>query len=227
MGTELAKQENKIVLADLTPDVIGEWKLDQFNALLNQQPRKNWIKEHPYIKGYLYIPIDKVEWLLRKLFKRSRIEITGQGTAFNGVWVTVRVHYFHPVLEEWDFHDGIGSIQLQMRAKTDEEKLNNQQVPFEPENINNGALSMAFPHAKSLAVKDATDHLGDLFGANLNRKDTMSYSTDSNLPDKVEKKVQAIVDACETSDDLLNAFDTVPEQFHYIIEEKLEELKNA
>ena len=218
MSTELAKQETKIVLADLTPDVIGEWKLDQFNALLNQQPRKNWIKEHPYIKGYLYIPIDKVEWLLRKLFKRSRIEITGQGTAFNGVWVTVRVHYFHPVLEEWDFHDGIGSIQLQTQKGTS---------PADLSNINNGALSIAFPHAKSLAVKDATDHLGDLFGANLNRKDTMSYSTDSNLPDKVEKKVQAIVDACETSDDLLNAFDTVPEQFHYIIEEKLEELKNA
>ncbi len=215
MSTELAEQKNKIVLADLTPDVIGEWKLDQFNALLNQQPRKNWIKEHPYIKGYLYIPIDKVEWLLRKLFKRSRIEITGQGTAFNGVWVTVRVHYFHPVLEEWDFHDGIGSIQLQTQKGTS---------PADLSNINNGALSMAFPHAKSLAVKDATDHLGDLFGANLNRKDTMSYSTDSNLPDKVEKKVQAIVDACETSDDLLNAFDTVPEQFHYIIEQKLEEL---
>lgn len=215
MSKGLAEKEDHVVLADLTLDVIQEWKLDRFNKLLNQPPKKSWVREHPYITGYMYIPIDKVEWLLRKLFKRSRIEITGQGTAFNGVWVTVRVHYFHPVLQEWDFHDGIGSIQLQTKGGSS---------PADLENINNGALSMAFPHAKTLAVKDATDHFGDLFGANLNRKDTMAYSQDSNLPDKVEKRVNSIIDACETTDDLIEAFDTVPEEYHYLIEAKLEVL---
>jgi hypothetical protein len=40
---------------------------------------------------------------------------------------------------------------------------------------------MAFPIAKTLAVKDAADHFGSIFGANLNRKDVQSYQADSNL----------------------------------------------
>lgn len=163
---------NLPTIAELTQDTDLAYVSDQFNLLLNQSPPTQWVKEHPYIKGYKYVPIDKVEHLLRKIFKNYRIEITGQGTAFNGVWVTVRVHYLNPVSNEWNYYDGIGAAQLQTAKGTS---------PSDLININNGALSMAFPIAKTVAIKDACDHFGSLFGANLNRKDVVEFVPDKNL----------------------------------------------
>lgn len=151
------------------------------NAILNTPPPEKWIKDHPFIAGYRYIPIDKVEYLLRKIFKNYSIEITNQGTAFNGVWVTVRVHYFNPVTDQMEFHDGIGACQLQTKKGTS---------PADLANINNGAISMAFPIAKTVAIKDACDHFGAIFGCNLNRKDTIPFEPDMNLVDKYSKALE-------------------------------------
>lgn len=165
--------ESKLpTLADLTQDVELAYKSDQLNFLLNQPPPQKWVKTHPYIKGYQYLPIDKIEHLLRKIFKSYKIEITAQGQAFNGVWVTVRVHFLNPVTNEWGYHDGIGAAQLQTKKDTS---------PADLLNINNGALSMAFPIAKTVAIKDACDMFGQLFGSNLNRRDIIEFSPDLNL----------------------------------------------
>lgn len=104
---------------------------DSLNAILSSQPKAEWVKEHPFIKNHKYLPIDKVEYLLRRIFKAYKIEITGQGTAFNGVWVTVRVHYLNPATGDWSFHDGIGASQLQTAKGTSAADL---------ANINNGAI---------------------------------------------------------------------------------------
>lgn len=172
-------------------------KHDDLAVLLNQNPPQSWVKKHPYIKDHLYLPIDKVEWLLRRIFKQYRIEITGQGVAFNGVWVTVRVHYKHPVTNEWEYHDGIGAMQLQTAKGTS---------PADLANINNGALSMAFPICKTLAIKDACDMFGSAFGANLNRRDVIPYSQDEKLQDvKREKEIdrlRRLIEAAEQEQDL-------------------------
>jgi hypothetical protein len=55
--------------------------------------------------------------------------------------------------------------------------------PADLANINNGALSMAFPIAKTVAIKDACDHFGKLFGSDLNRKDIITYNIDLTLID--------------------------------------------
>lgn len=159
-------------IKDIYLDKLTVQKDDVFVTLMNQPPQPKWVKEHPFIKGYKYLPIERVEYLLKTIFKRYRIEITGQGQSFNGVWVTVRVHYLHPITNEWDFHDGIGASQLQTSKGTS---------PADLGNINNGALSMAFPNAKTIAIKDACDHFGKLFGADLNRKDVISYELDLTL----------------------------------------------
>jgi hypothetical protein len=143
-----------------------------FVTLMNQPPKLEWVKEHPFIRGYKYLPIERIEYLLKTILKSYKIEITGQGQSFNGVWVTVRIHYLHPVTNEWLFHDGIGASQLQTAKGTSPADLNN---------INNGALSMAFPVAKTIAIKDACDHFGKLFGADLNRKDVINYELDLTL----------------------------------------------
>lgn len=139
---------------------------ERLNLLLNQEPKKEWVKEHPFIKGHRYIPIDKVEFMLKKIFGKYKIEILREGSSFNGVYVVVRVWYQHPLTGEMEFHDGIGACQLQTQRGTS---------PADLANINNGALSMAFPMAKTIAIKDACDHFGKIFGADLNRKDTMAF----------------------------------------------------
>lgn len=178
------EKQNLPTIAELTGDVELALKNDQLNLLLNQAPPQNWIKTHPYIKGHNYLPIDKVELMLKRIFKRYRIEITGQGIAFNGVWVTVRLHYQNPIDGAWDYHDGIGAMQLQTKAGTS---------PADLININNGAVSMAFPIAKTLAIKDAADMFGKLFGADLNRKDTLNYTTDKALnKDEMLEELKAL-----------------------------------
>ena len=152
------------------------------NAILNTPPPDKWIKTHPFIRDYRYIPIDKVEFLLRRIFKRYRIEVVREGTAFNGVFVVVRVHYLNPATLEMDFHDGIGACQLQTKKDTS---------PADLININNGAISMAFPIAKTVAIKDACDHFGELFGCNLNRKDTIPFQVDQNISERYAKALDA------------------------------------
>jgi hypothetical protein len=173
-------QINKLpTLQELYAEPKQALKTDHLAVILNQQPPATWIKTHPFIKGYNYLPIDKIEFLLKRIFKRYRIEILREGTSFNGVYVVVRVHYLHPVTNEWDFHDGIGAVQLQTAKGTS---------PADLININNGALSMAYPIAKTIAIKDACDHFGTTFGSDLNRKDTIQYSADAKLADVAKSK---------------------------------------
>lgn len=152
--------------SDIVSKTEQDYHNDELNLLLNTEPPAEWRKTHPYIRNHTYLPIDKIEYLLRVIFGQYKIEITGQGSSFNGVWVTVRVHYLNPVTKEWMFHDGIGSIELQVKKGHSASDL---------ANINNGALSMAYPIAKTLAIKDACDMFGKLFGADLNRNNTVDY----------------------------------------------------
>jgi len=176
---------NLPTIAELFEDNIQiAYKNERLNLLLNTEPPAKWVKVHPFIKNYQYIPIDKIEFLLRKIFKSYNIEVLREGTAFNGVFVVVRVHYLNPVTGIKEFHDGIGACQLQTKKDTS---------PSDLININNGALSMAFPIAKTIAVKDACDHFGKLFGCDLNRKDVIPFEADKSLnidtvSNKVEKK---------------------------------------
>ena len=188
MSDKLAVQENKLpTLQELVKDIALYQENDKLNFLLNQEPPKTWVKEHPYIRGHKYIPIDKIEYLMRKIFKEYRIEILREGTSFNGVYVAIRLHYKNLASDEWSYHDGIGAIQLQTAKGTSPADLNN---------INNGALSMAYPLAKTLAIKDAADMFGKLFGSDLNRRDTLPASMDKPILTQEEKeaKIQEILD---------------------------------
>ncbi|MCB0743034.1 MAG: hypothetical protein KDC67_03960 [Ignavibacteriae bacterium] len=180
----MSEKRNLPTIKDLVTNVDLYNKQDEFQFLVNQEPPEKWIKTHPYIKNHKYIPIDKIEYLLRSIFKNDhRIEILNQGTAFNGVWMTVRVHYKDLITSEWKYYDGVGACELQTKKGTS---------PADLSNINNGALSMAFPIAKTLAIKDACDHFGNLFGANLNRKDIIPYKTPESLQKTPEEKLTEI-----------------------------------
>jgi len=162
-------------IQDLYDDIDSAKSNDTLMTLLNQPPKPSWVKTHPIIANYKYLPIDKIEYLLKKIFKKYKIEIIREGVAFNGVYVVVRVWYLNPISNQFDYHDGIGAKELQVKKGSSAADL---------AMINSGALAMAFPIAKTVAIKDACDHFGMLFGSDLNRRDVMPFSQDSILQSK-------------------------------------------
>ena len=142
-------------------------KENELNVLLNQQPKDDWIKEHPIAKGIRYIPIGRIEWLLTRIFIKWRVEVKGEPKLVgNSVVVVVRLHYLSPIDGEWDYQDGIGANPLQ----TDKDA-----GAIEWDKIKNDAVMKGAPAAESYAVKDAAEKLGKLFGKDLNRKDEIGY----------------------------------------------------
>lgn len=197
------------------------FKNEQLNLLLNTEPPAQWVKEHPFIKNHKYLPIDKVELLLKKIFKKYRIEILREGVSFNAVYVVVRVWYYNPLTSEMDYHDGIGAQQLQTATGTSAADL---------ANINNGAVAMAFPIAKTVAIKDACDHFGKLFGADLNRKNATKYTVDKSIVDKMQKKdhtserMALLIQDCTTVEQLKAIETQVPDNLLDFYTAKLDEL---
>lgn len=221
MSTEIAISENKMPsIQELYNSPELALKQDQVAHYLNQQPPAKWVKEHPYIKGYKYLPIEKIEFLLKKIYKKYRIEILREGTSFNGVYVVVRLWYQDLITGEMECQDGIGAIQLQTAKGTS---------PADLANINNGALSMAFPLAKTIAIKDAADLLGDIFGANLNRKDVLAFQMDTKLTElvrtKEEERVIRLIDNCDNIKELEKLKDHLTENINHFYEEKWNDLQ--
>jgi hypothetical protein len=213
MNKELAKQTKATITSlfkQLDLDVVP---LEQLNVILSTPPPANWVKQHPFIKGYNYLPIDKVEYLLRRCFKKYQIEVIKTAQLFNAIEVTVRVHYLNPATNEMMYHDGVGAQELQTTKGSG--NLN-----MDMSNVNKGAVMMALPIAKSIAIKDACDHFGDLFGANLNRKDIVQFTGDSELlsaegihnskeKERVEKHIQNAnnVDTLVQVENLIEKYD--------------------
>lgn len=205
-------------------------KHDELQNFLDQDPPESWLSEHPYITvkneknqkvPYKYLPIDKIEWMLKRFFKRYRIEVISYNTAFNGVVVHVRVHYLDPLSGEMIFQDGIGAEQLQTKTGTS---------PADLANINNGAISMAFPKAKSTAIKDACDHIGRIFGGDIGRKNTIRSASDNELKDYVKQlpahdEDQYLLKTCKSIYDLEELQEIRPDLDIKLIEKRKEELR--
>lgn len=207
---------SNLVKKEIYGDLAEIRRHEELTVALNQEPPKEWVKDHPYIKGYKYLPIERVEYLLDSLFKGYyRIEVMKTGMLLNAVEVTVRVHYKHPVTGEWMFHDGVGCSEVQTEK-------NSGGLKMDMSNINRGAVVMALPNAKSVAIKDAADHLGKLFGRNLNRKDTISYGMDLTLIEMNDKhpnwsKVcEAVASGAFTIDIVKSKYDLSEEAENYL-----------
>lgn len=182
METGLTTQQTKqIVIQELYRNPELQLEQDQLITFLNQDPPGEWVKKHPYIKDHLYLPIEKVEFMLKRFFKKYNIEVKDYKQLLNSVTCFVRVHYQDPISGEMLWHDGVGACELQTAKDTGNLQL-------DASNINKGAVPMALGIAKSIAIKDACDHIGNIFGANLNRKDTMEFTPDNTLYGVVNHK---------------------------------------
>ena len=159
-------------LADLHYDVQTAFKNDQLAALLNQPPHASWIKKHPMTKGD-YLPIDKVEFLLTRIFQEWKVEVISFTQLFQSVAVHIRLHYKNPLTGAWAYHDGVGACPVQVDAGKNASDLGA---------IKSAAVQMSLPAAESYAIKDAAEKFGSLFGKDLNRKDIIQFAGAYDAP---------------------------------------------
>lgn len=183
MSEQLSKYQKKLPSINelYSTDLELLDKQNDLNLLLNQEPKKDWMKDHPIAKVEVkdasgnkvkapvkYLPIERVEWLLTNIFISWKFEILREGLIANSAYVTGRLHYRNPITGEWDWMDGTGAQPLQTESGAGATEF---------DKIKSSAVQIGLPAAESYAVKDAAEKLGKLFGKDMNRADKIAYDT--------------------------------------------------
>jgi len=119
---------------------------NQLETVLSWSPKQEWVEKLEELNGYRYIPIDKIEWLLTRLFTKYSLKITHVVSDDKRCIVAVELSYL--IGDTWHIRAGVGCCDVSGQHTS----------------------ATAFPTAKSIAVRDAAEMIGNIFGANLNRK---------------------------------------------------------
>lgn len=162
-------------VAQLAKDLQELSDVSQFNALLDNDPPKAWVQLHPFNKHKVngqnvpvpYVPIGVVESLLNAIFPINKIEVISYAQVAQSVACQVRVHYKHPVFNEWLYHDGVGAVDIQTQKGASAADL---------AAINNGAIQKGLPAAKAYAVKNACQNFGRIFGRDVAREHSVQIA---------------------------------------------------
>jgi len=179
-----------IKLDDLYSNKALAKKESELVALLNKPPKKEWVKEHPFVKGLLYLPIERVEYLLTAIYIKWRFEIREVKLIGNSVVIHGRLHVKDPITNEWDWNDGVGGQPLQTEKDAGAIDFNQ---------LKTNAVQLAAPAAESYAIKDAAEKFGRIFGKDINRKDLISYELMENRfsIDEAKRKLSEYISECQ------------------------------
>lgn len=160
-------------IADLyNGDIDLKRDMNELNVLLNQNPAEKWLKEHPMAKTK-YIPIERIEWLLTKIFIDWKVEIRQVQIIANSCVVTIRLYYRDVLTNEMLWQDGVGAAPIQTDKGAGATDFNK---------VKSDGVMKAAPAAESYAVKDAAEKIGKLFGKDLNRADQIMYDNLAQVP---------------------------------------------
>ena len=135
--------------------------------ILNTPPPQSWLKVHPMAKGVKYLPIDRVEFILNNIFKNWRVEVKEVSMIANSVTVIVRVHFQNPITKSWGYEDGVGAAPI---------PTNKGAGASDWMQVKSDGVQKALPAAKSYAIKDACECIGQIFGTNVNRDREFNYN---------------------------------------------------
>ncbi len=164
MNNQIAKIPSLTELISENDETIKE---NGLMVLLNQAPPKAWISIHPVLKTE-YIPINRIEYLLSRIFGKWWVEVRSTNVIANSVCVTVRVYVKNPVSQEIEWNDGVGASPIQTEKGAGAMDWNKAK---------SSGVQMALPSAESYAIKDACEKFGKLFGKDLNRKEEINYDS--------------------------------------------------
>jgi hypothetical protein len=173
--------ENNLESVDLFPVNIktGEVKysdLQSYKALINTNPRKEWIKTNPYSQNAKYIPIRIVEELLGGVFPFWEVIQVGEPKILgNSVVISVNLRVFNPLINQWLSFAGVGAVPIELES-TKKDKVTGAIIsegarsPLDFERITSKGLHKNVPAALSYAINNAAKKIGKLFGSHLNSK---------------------------------------------------------
>lgn len=204
-------------LAELIADTEETRAQDSLTVILNQSPPTQWLAEHPTAKiknaegkqvPLPYLPINKIEYLLTKIFKRWWTEVRLVQCIANSVCVTVRLYVVNPITGKEEWQDGVGAAAIQ----TDSGK-----GAMDWNYAKSHGVQIALPAAESYAIKDAAEKFGKIFGKDLGRKDSMDYNVllprpsigHDDLSELLELKKEALTKAqLKDAERILNGKET-------------------
>jgi len=155
-------------LQELVKDSDESIKENALMVLLNQNPPDAWLKKHPTVRDHVYLPINRVEYLLSRIFGKWWVEIKNTQVIANSVAITVRVYVQNPITKLTEWNEGVGAAPIQ----TDSGK-----GAMDWNFAKSHGVQIAAPIAESFAIKDAAEKWGKLFGKDLNRKDVINYDS--------------------------------------------------
>ncbi len=88
METEIQIKKQLPSLKDLVEENALTERENALMVLLNQDPPKDWIKKHP-TTNTAYLPIERVEYLLSRIFTKWWVEVKAVDCIANSVVVSV------------------------------------------------------------------------------------------------------------------------------------------
>lgn len=129
----------------------GEVEQTELRKLLEQSPPEEWLKPHIETfnrngKPVFYLPIERVDFLLRSIFPSSWFEVLNVGIYQHSVQVTGRLFYVNPSNNRVEHSDGVGGSTTAQ------------------------GFEAAVGIAESNAKKSAAKKLGKIFGRDLSRE---------------------------------------------------------
>lgn len=183
----------------------------ELNVLINNPPNPEWVKEHPVAKRVitdpvtgkvikklpvLYIPIERLQWLMKVVFGGYTVQIIDHKLIGNSVSVHVRLYFTDPLTGKADYQDGIGAAPVQMDSGSNATEF---------DKIKYNAIQIGLPAAKTFAEKDAITSLGRLFGSDLNRIEESEYfslkdSLEADEINELKKELSLLIGRCENPD---------------------------
>lgn len=159
-GTELNLVEDDIQQVPVAGQLKELQNEMEFHKLLSKSPKK-LAKKHPQINAQ-YLPVGIIEQMLDAIFPSWSFERVDSGILANSVFyegvLTVQSPHNGKIFKR----TGVAAIPIQ---------LGKGSKPMEIENIVATAIQKNLPTAKSVALKNAAQSLGNLFGRSLNRDD--------------------------------------------------------
>lgn len=193
-------------------------KVDKYLAVVNQSPPADMVKDHPMARGVKYLPIEHVESTMDTIFQQWRVEVLREGQLMNSVYTAVRVHFLHPVTNEWTYQDGLGAVAVQTTKGAKASDLTE---------IVSDAVMKALPASKSYAIKDAVELIGNVFGRNLNRRDALPF--ESIYQEDGEKVIGAVrrIEAVTTENELRGVWNSLGNLITYEEVIKAKDAKKA
>lgn len=128
-------------------------------ALLETEPPKEWLRPHPTAKNddgtpVLYIPIKRINQLLRDIYAASWLDVLSVDKGQNTVIISVRLFTINPVTGKTEHEDGVGAAESKR------------------------GFEAALAIAKTNAKKNAAKEKGKIFGRDLSRDEPEPAKTE-------------------------------------------------